>query len=59
MTLELSLPGGQVDPAGSPTDPVTLGERDLDPLSLPLPGETPVPSVGKRMTLLGRLLLSA
>ena len=24
-------------------------ERDLDPLSLPLPGETPVPSVGKRM----------
>jgi hypothetical protein len=24
-------------------------ERDLDPASLPLPGETPVPSVGKRM----------
>jgi len=24
-------------------------ERDIDPLSLPLPGETPVPSVGKRM----------
>ena len=24
-------------------------ERDVDPLSLPLPGETPVPSVGKRM----------
>jgi hypothetical protein len=24
-------------------------ERDFDPLSLPLPGETPVPSVGKRM----------
>jgi len=24
-------------------------ERDIDPLSLPLPGETSVPSVGKRM----------
>ena len=24
-------------------------ERDIDPPSLPLPGETPVPSVGKRM----------
>jgi hypothetical protein len=24
-------------------------ERDVDPLSLPLPGETPVPSVGKHM----------
>ena len=24
-------------------------ERDVDPLSLPLPGETPVPSVGKCM----------
>jgi hypothetical protein len=24
-------------------------ERDVDPLSLPLPDETPVPSVGKRM----------